>query len=100
MLAAEDHARIRSGYPRRRRRQGPDAEGKGGELAQLTGGDSSLLRRINSAVTLHALRGGEALALTQLVGDTGLSRPTVEGVIEATRERPRSGQISPEPTMR
>ncbi|MDH6137599.1 putative NBD/HSP70 family sugar kinase [Kitasatospora sp. MAA4] len=49
---------------------------------RLTGGDSSLLRRINAAVTLRALRDGQSVTLTQLVGDTGLSRPTVEGVIE------------------
>ncbi|MCD0480976.1 ROK family protein [Streptacidiphilus sp. ASG 303] len=51
-------------------------------MDRLTGGDSSLLRRINSAVTLRALRDGQALTLTRLAGDTGLSRPTVEGVIE------------------
>jgi predicted NBD/HSP70 family sugar kinase len=55
-------------------------------LAQLTGGDPSLLRRINSAVTLRALRDGEILTLTQLAGGTGLSRPTVEGVIEGLLE--------------
>ncbi|GAA2779492.1 ROK family protein [Kitasatospora sp. CM 4170] len=53
---------------------------------RLTGGDSSLLRRINAAVTLRALRAGHAVTLTQLVGDTGLSRPTVEGVIEGLVE--------------
>ncbi|GAA1162788.1 putative NBD/HSP70 family sugar kinase [Kitasatospora gansuensis] len=53
---------------------------------RLTGGDSSLLRRINAAVTLRALRDGQAVTLTQLVGDTGLSRPTVEGVIEGLIE--------------
>ncbi|MEV4559548.1 ROK family protein [Kitasatospora sp. NPDC049285] len=53
---------------------------------RLTGGDSSLLRRINAAVTLRALRDGQAVTLTQLVGDTGLSRPTVEGVIEGLLE--------------
>jgi predicted NBD/HSP70 family sugar kinase len=54
-------------------------------LARLSGGDPSLLRRINSAVVLRALRGtGEpaALTLTDLVRQTGLSRPTVEGVVE------------------
>jgi predicted NBD/HSP70 family sugar kinase len=55
-------------------------------VPQLTGGDSSLLRRINSAVTLRALRDGAVLTLTQLVGETGLSRPTVEGVIEGLIE--------------
>ncbi|MFJ5230977.1 ROK family protein [Kitasatospora sp. NPDC088391] len=53
---------------------------------RLTGGDSSLLRRINAAVTLRSLRDGAAVTLTQLVGDTGLSRPTVEGVIEGLLE--------------
>ncbi|MEV8093226.1 ROK family protein [Kitasatospora sp. NPDC085879] len=53
---------------------------------RLTGGDSSLLRRINAAVTLRALRDGQTVTLTQLVGDTGLSRPTVEGVIESLVE--------------
>jgi predicted NBD/HSP70 family sugar kinase len=69
-------------------------------LAQLTGGDSSLLRRINSAVTLHALRGGEALTLTQLVGDTGLSRPTVEGVIEGLIESGLVVEVVPETDAR
>jgi predicted NBD/HSP70 family sugar kinase len=51
-------------------------------LARLTGGDTSLLRRINCAATLEAMREGAPTTLTQLVGDTGLSRPTVEGVVE------------------
>ncbi|GAA1934792.1 ROK family transcriptional regulator [Kitasatospora viridis] len=60
---------------------------KGSDLAdRLTGGDSSLLRRINAAVTLRSLRDGQAVTLTQLVGDTGLSRPTVEGVIDGLLE--------------
>jgi predicted NBD/HSP70 family sugar kinase len=69
-------------------------------LAQLTGGDSSLLRRINSAVTLHALRDGEALTLTQLVGDTGLSRPTVEGVIEGLMESGLVVEVEPDAERR
>ena len=60
---------------------------KGNALAdRLTGGDSSLLRRINAAVTLRALRTGHSVTLTQLVGETGLSRPTVEGAIEGLVE--------------
>ncbi|MEU9980752.1 ROK family protein [Streptomyces sp. NPDC050856] len=51
-------------------------------MGRLTGGDPSLLRRINSAVVLHALRGADALTLTDLTRLTGLSRPTVEGVVE------------------
>ncbi len=63
-------------------------------LGRLTGGDPSLLRRINSAVVLHALRTAVSPAsplstaptLTDLVKVTGLSRPTVEGVIEGLME--------------
>ncbi|MER6999004.1 ROK family transcriptional regulator [Streptomyces sp. NPDC000410] len=51
-------------------------------MGQLTGGDPSLLRRINSAVVLHALRGAGSSTLTDLTRVTGLSRPTVEGVLE------------------
>ncbi|WEH43028.1 ROK family protein [Streptomyces sp. NBC_01218] len=55
-------------------------------MGQLTGGDPSLLRRINSAVVLHALRGAEFPTLSDLTRITGLSRPTVEGVVEGLFE--------------
>ncbi|MDI5961861.1 ROK family transcriptional regulator [Streptantibioticus silvisoli] len=55
-------------------------------MVRLTGGDPSLLRRINSAVVLHALRGSGPLTLTELTRSTGLSRPTVEGVVEGLME--------------
>ncbi|MGW0736812.1 ROK family transcriptional regulator [Streptomyces sp. NPDC002851] len=51
-------------------------------MGRLTGGDPSLLRRINSAVVLHALRGVDSATLTEITRVTGLSRPTVEGVVE------------------
>ncbi|MFD0272085.1 ROK family transcriptional regulator [Streptomyces sp. NPDC127106] len=51
-------------------------------MGQLTGGDPSLLRRINSAVVLRALRAARSPTLTDLTRVTGLSRPTVEGVVE------------------
>ncbi|MGW0899660.1 helix-turn-helix domain-containing protein, partial [Streptomyces goshikiensis] len=51
-------------------------------MGQLTGGDPSLLRRINSAVVLRALRAAGSPTLTDLTRLTGLSRPTVEGVVE------------------
>lgn len=54
----------------------------GRTLGQLTGGDPSLLRRINSAVVLHALRATDFATLTEITRVTGLSRPTVEGVVE------------------
>lgn len=51
-------------------------------MGRLTGGDPSLLRRINSAVVLHALRATDSATLTEVTRVTGLSRPTVEGVME------------------
>lgn len=51
-------------------------------MGRLTGGDPSLLRRINSAVVLHALRSTDFATLTEVTRVTGLSRPTVEGVVE------------------
>ncbi|WP_018546692.1 ROK family transcriptional regulator [Streptomyces sp. LaPpAH-108] len=55
-------------------------------MGQLTGGDPSLLRRINSAVVLRALRDTECATLTEITRVTGLSRPTVEGVVEGLAE--------------
>ncbi|MFE2499222.1 ROK family transcriptional regulator [Streptomyces scopuliridis] len=55
-------------------------------MGRLTGGDPSLLRRINSAVVLHSLRDAGDLTLTDLTRITGLSRPTVEGVVEGLIE--------------
>ncbi|MZD09447.1 ROK family protein, partial [Streptomyces sp. SID5785] len=55
-------------------------------MGRLTGGDPSLLRRINSAVVLHALRATDFATLTEITGVTGLSRPTVEGVVEGLIE--------------
>ncbi|MFG2503164.1 ROK family protein [Streptomyces sp. NPDC048441] len=55
-------------------------------MGRLTGGDPSLLRRINSAVVLHALRAADFATLTEVTGVTGLSRPTVEGVVEGLIE--------------
>ncbi|MCW5253669.1 MULTISPECIES: ROK family transcriptional regulator [unclassified Streptomyces] len=55
-------------------------------MGGLTGGDPSLLRRINSAVVLHALRTTDCATLTEITRVTGLSRPTVEGVVEGLIE--------------
>jgi predicted NBD/HSP70 family sugar kinase len=51
-------------------------------VTQASAGDSSVVRRINSTETLRALRGGEVLTVTALMDATGLSRPTVEGVVD------------------
>jgi predicted NBD/HSP70 family sugar kinase len=66
-------------------------------LGRLTGGDPSLLRRINSAVVLHALRDAETPSLTELMRITGLSRPTVEGVIEGLAESGLGVEVPPDP---
>ncbi|NUS12962.1 MAG: ROK family protein [Streptomyces sp.] len=65
-------------------------------MGRLTGGDPSLLRRINSAVVLHALRGAQTPTLTELVQSTGLSRPTVEGVIEGLTDSALVVEVGPE----
>ncbi|GAA3398166.1 ROK family transcriptional regulator [Streptomyces roseoviridis] len=65
-------------------------------MGRLTGGDPSLLRRINSAVVLHALRSSDALTLTDLTRITGLSRPTVEGVTEGLIEGGLVVEAAPE----
>lgn len=53
-------------------------------MGSFVGGEPSLLRRINSAAVLRALRAARAApSLTDLSRATGLSRPTVEGVVEA-----------------
>src|SRR5690606_38603892 len=51
----------------------------GRTVGRLTGGDPSLLRRINSAVVLHALRATDNATLTEITRATGLSPPTAEG---------------------
>ncbi len=65
-------------------------------MGRLTGGDPSLLRRINSAVVLHALRGAYAPTLTDLTQITGLSRPTVEGVVEGLFEAGLVAEAAPD----
>ncbi|WP_030777135.1 ROK family transcriptional regulator [Streptomyces sp. NRRL S-920] len=65
-------------------------------MGQLTGGDPSLLRRINSAVVLHALRATDLATLTEIARVTGLSRPTVEGVVEGLIEAGLVVESAPE----
>ncbi|WP_338675216.1 ROK family transcriptional regulator [Streptomyces sp. SCSIO 30461] len=65
-------------------------------MGRLTGGDPSLLRRINSAVVLDALRGAGAATLTDLTRATGLSRPTVEGVVEGLISEGLVAEAAPE----
>ncbi|GHF29208.1 ROK family protein [Streptomyces fumanus] len=67
-------------------------------MGRLTGGDPSLLRRINSAVVLHALRATDCATLTEITAVTGLSRPTVEGVVEGLMEAGLVAEAAPEET--
>lgn len=69
-------------------------------MGRLTGGDPSLLRRINSSVVLRALRGADeppSLTFTDLVQGTGLSRPTVEGVVDGLIETGLVAEAEAEP---
>jgi predicted NBD/HSP70 family sugar kinase len=54
-----------------------------GERIGSTGGGTPVLRRINTAVVLEALRhAGSPLRIAELVQRTGLARPTVAQVVE------------------
>ncbi|WP_067482552.1 ROK family transcriptional regulator [Actinomadura hibisca] len=73
----------------------------------LHGGDPSVLRRINAAATLRALRGGGEPTLSELAREVGLSRPTTEGVLSELADRglvtevaPRSGRGLGRPARR
>ncbi|WP_055551425.1 ROK family protein [Streptomyces sp. NBRC 110028] len=73
-------------------------------MGRLTGGDPSLLRRINSTVVLQALRAATASAppdapsasLTDLTLATGLSRPTVEGVVDGLLDSGLAAEVPAE----
>ncbi|WP_242886426.1 ROK family transcriptional regulator [Actinomadura litoris] len=61
----------------------------------LHGGDPSVLRRLNSAAILRALREGGESTLTEVANLVGLSRPTTEGVIGALAERGLVAEAAP-----
>ncbi|MGP4023532.1 ROK family protein [Actinomadura sp. 3N407] len=63
----------------------------------LHGGDPSVLRRLNSAATLRALRDGGECTLSELARRVGLSRPTTEGVLGELIDRGLAGQDAPRP---
>ncbi|MEY9903844.1 putative NBD/HSP70 family sugar kinase [Catenulispora sp. MAP12-49] len=65
--------------------------------AQPATADPSLLRRINSASVLRALRAGGALTVTAAAGATGLSRPTVEAALEDLAGQGLVEELAPEP---
>ncbi|MFI9554958.1 ROK family transcriptional regulator [Nonomuraea endophytica] len=59
-------------------------------------GDASLLRRVNTQVTLNALRREGVATLTRLGRITGLSRQTVETVLDELAERGWVREIPPD----
>ncbi|WP_217999851.1 ROK family transcriptional regulator [Actinomadura formosensis] len=63
----------------------------------LHGGDPSMLRRLNSAATLRALRDGGEATLSELAGRVGLSRPTTEGVLGELIRRGLAAESAPRP---
>ncbi|WUI02037.1 ROK family transcriptional regulator [Spirillospora sp. NBC_00431] len=63
----------------------------------LHGGDPSVLRRLNSAATLRALREGGECTLSELAGRVGLSRPTTEGVLAELIDRGLAAESAPRP---
>ncbi|WP_214322398.1 ROK family transcriptional regulator [Nonomuraea sediminis] len=58
--------------------------------------DASLLRRVNTRATLGALRGEGLATLTQLGRLTGLSRQTVEAVLDELGERGWVREVPPD----
>ncbi|MEU9874153.1 ROK family transcriptional regulator [Actinomadura sp. NPDC048021] len=63
----------------------------------LHGGDPSVLRRLNSAATLRALRDGGEATLSELARRVGLSRPTTEGVLGELIDRGLAAEDAPRP---
>jgi hypothetical protein len=62
-----------------------------------------MLRRVNAAVVLDALRDTEALSAADLVAVTGLSRPTVNAVVDGPRQpgdSPSSARAARRPNRR
>jgi len=61
----------------------------------LHGSDPSVLRRLNSAAALRALRGGGEPTLSELARAIGLSRPTTEGVLSELADRGLVTEVAP-----
>lgn len=59
------------------------------------GADPSVLRRLNSAATLRALRAGGEFTLSALAERVGVSRPTAEGVLGELAARGLVAEVAP-----
>ncbi|MBU3863190.1 helix-turn-helix domain-containing protein, partial [Streptomyces sp. 4503] len=62
----------------------------------ITGGDSSLLRRLNQAAVLRALHEAEELTLTELVNAAAVTRATVENALTGLAEQRLVEEVAPE----
>ncbi|REE99809.1 ROK family protein [Thermomonospora umbrina] len=63
----------------------------------LHGGDPSVLRRLNAANTLRALRdGGGAPTVTELAAEVGVSRPTAESALAELAARGLVEEVAPD----
>ncbi|AUH44406.1 ROK family protein [Streptomyces sp. CMB-StM0423] len=60
-----------------------------------TGGDPSLLRRVNQAAVLRALYAADALTLTELVKATAVARNTVENALAGLVEQQWVAEVAP-----
>ncbi|MEO3872432.1 ROK family transcriptional regulator [Nonomuraea sp. B12E4] len=65
-------------------------------MTELRPGDASLLRKVNTQVTLRALRREGVATLTRLGRVTGLSRQTVEAVLDELGERGYVLEVPPD----
>ncbi|MEU6712760.1 ROK family transcriptional regulator [Nonomuraea sp. NPDC046802] len=65
-------------------------------MTELRPGDASLLRKVNTQATLRALRHEGVATLTQLGRVTGLSRQTVEAVLDELGERGYVKEVPPD----
>ncbi|RVX37853.1 putative NBD/HSP70 family sugar kinase [Nonomuraea polychroma] len=65
-------------------------------MTELGPGDASLLRKVNTQVTLKALRRAGVATLTQLSRITGLSRQTVEAVLDELAARGYVREVPPD----
>ncbi|MFF4617540.1 ROK family transcriptional regulator [Nonomuraea jabiensis] len=65
-------------------------------MTELRPGDASLLRKMNTQVTLRALRREGVATLTRLGRITGLSRQTVEAVLDELGERGYVREVPPD----
>ncbi|MEV4225230.1 ROK family transcriptional regulator [Nonomuraea sp. NPDC049725] len=65
-------------------------------MTDLRPGDASLVRKVNTQVTLRALRREGVATLTQLGRITGLSRQTVEAVLDELGERGWVREVPPD----